>query len=86
MFKLFVLAVVAFGGVTGLDNGLARTPPMGWMNWQRYRCETDCDKYPDECVRYEYILHNFYFFTICFCFPAKNCLKLWPIKWFPMVT
>lgn len=25
-----------------LDNGLALTPPMGWMTWQRYRCETDC--------------------------------------------
>ena len=25
-----------------LDNGLALTPPMGWMTWQRYRCETNC--------------------------------------------
>ena len=28
--------------VFALDNGLALTPPMGWMTWQRYRCETDC--------------------------------------------
>ncbi|KAI5702800.1 hypothetical protein M8J75_004246 [Diaphorina citri] len=33
-----------------LDNGLALTPPMGWMAWQRYRCNTDCDNYPDECI------------------------------------
>lgn len=37
--------------VIALDNGLARTPPMGWMSWERFRCITDCDKYPDECIR-----------------------------------
>lgn len=42
-------------GVTGLDNGLALTPPMGWLAWQRYRCITDCETYPDECVRYLYV-------------------------------
>ncbi|XP_060524179.1 alpha-N-acetylgalactosaminidase-like [Cylas formicarius] len=35
----------------GLDNGLALTPPMGWMHWQRFRCVTDCDVYPDDCIR-----------------------------------
>lgn len=38
--------------VNALDNGLALKPPMGWMSWQRYRCITDCDKYPDECIRF----------------------------------
>lgn len=33
-----------------LENGLARTPPMGWMHWERFRCITDCKKYPDECI------------------------------------
>lgn len=33
-----------------LDNGLALTPPMGWMSWQRYRCTTDCNLFPDECI------------------------------------
>ena len=23
---------------------------MGWMNWERFRCITNCDKYPDECI------------------------------------
>ncbi|XP_030379086.1 alpha-N-acetylgalactosaminidase [Scaptodrosophila lebanonensis] len=36
--------------VQGLENGLARTPPMGWMHWERFRCITDCEKYPDECI------------------------------------
>lgn len=26
--------------VNALNNGLALTPPMGWMSWQRYRCIT----------------------------------------------
>lgn len=34
-----------------LDNGLALTPPMGWLAWQRFRCNIDCDTFPDECVR-----------------------------------
>ncbi|KAJ8924358.1 hypothetical protein NQ315_007154 [Exocentrus adspersus] len=36
--------------VPALDNGLALTPPMGWMHWQRFRCLTDCVAYPDECI------------------------------------
>lgn len=35
-----------------LENGLSLTPPMGWMSWQRFRCITDCESYPDECIRY----------------------------------
>lgn len=34
-----------------LDNGLALTPPMGWMSWERYRCNIDCKNYPDDCIR-----------------------------------
>ncbi|KAG8432929.1 hypothetical protein GDO86_017263 [Hymenochirus boettgeri] len=33
-----------------LDNGLVRTPPMGWMTWQRYRCNIDCKNDPDNCI------------------------------------
>lgn len=38
------------GVSTGLDNGLALTPPMGWLTWQRFRCQTDCKTYPQDCV------------------------------------
>jgi hypothetical protein len=31
-------------------NGLALTPPMGWMSWEIFRCETDCTDHPDRCV------------------------------------
>ncbi|XP_069760954.1 alpha-N-acetylgalactosaminidase-like isoform X3 [Narcine bancroftii] len=33
-----------------LDNGLARTPPMGWIAWERFKCTTDCKLYPDNCI------------------------------------
>jgi len=25
-------------------------PPMGWMSWERFRCEVDCVTKPDECI------------------------------------
>ncbi len=33
-----------------LDNGLARTPPMGWMSWAKFMCQTDCAKHPLTCI------------------------------------
>ena len=33
-----------------LENGLARTPPMGWMSWTAFYCETDCAKHPRACI------------------------------------
>ena len=38
------------GAIHPLDNGLARTPPMGWLSWLRFGCETDCQKEPDNCI------------------------------------
>jgi len=36
--------------VSGLDNGLALTPPMGWMSWQRFGCNIDCKNDPKNCI------------------------------------
>eukprot|EP00490_Sorites_sp_Unknown_P013647 CAMPEP_0114695770 /NCGR_PEP_ID=MMETSP0191-20121206/71753_1 /TAXON_ID=126664 /ORGANISM="Sorites sp." /LENGTH=228 /DNA_ID=CAMNT_0001992471 /DNA_START=19 /DNA_END=702 /DNA_ORIENTATION=- len=47
LLVFFSLIVI---GVISLDNGLARTPPMGWLSWQRFRCETDCNTYPNDCI------------------------------------
>ena len=43
------------GGVQALDNGLARTPPMGWLAWERFRCNTDCINDPHNCIRFVFI-------------------------------
>lgn len=33
-----------------LDNGLALTPPMGWLTWERFRCNIDCKDDPENCI------------------------------------
>ena len=33
-----------------LDNGLALTPPMGWLSWERFACVVDCEEDPDNCI------------------------------------
>ncbi|XP_070615926.1 alpha-galactosidase A [Erythrolamprus reginae] len=43
-----LLAVV--GLAAALDNGLARTPPMGWLHWERFLCQTDCEREPLNCI------------------------------------
>ncbi len=36
---------------SALDNGLALTPPMGWLAWERFRCNIDCENDPHNCIR-----------------------------------
>jgi len=31
-------------------NTLARTPPMGWMSWEIFRCRIDCATEPEDCI------------------------------------
>mmetsp|Transcript_9561 Transcript_9561/g.18025 ORF Transcript_9561/g.18025 Transcript_9561/m.18025 type:complete len:464 (-) Transcript_9561:2715-4106(-) len=38
------------------ERGVASTPPMGWMSWQVFRCETDCKKYPQGCINQDLYL------------------------------
>ncbi|CAL8082618.1 unnamed protein product [Calicophoron daubneyi] len=49
-FSLILLALWMLVPTDTLDNGLALKPPMGWMSWQRFRCQTDCRHYPDDCI------------------------------------
>ncbi|XP_039981658.1 alpha-N-acetylgalactosaminidase-like isoform X1 [Xiphias gladius] len=49
------LAVLIFASVLSvttlaLDNGLMRTPPMGWLAWERFRCDTDCEHDAYNCI------------------------------------
>ncbi|XP_066155959.1 alpha-N-acetylgalactosaminidase-like [Euwallacea fornicatus] len=46
-----VVLVLVIESTQALDNGLALTPPMGWLHWQRFRCIIDCDAYPNDCIR-----------------------------------
>uniref|UniRef100_A0A061RD77 Alpha-galactosidase n=1 Tax=Tetraselmis sp. GSL018 TaxID=582737 RepID=A0A061RD77_9CHLO len=38
-------------GAEGLSNGLSRTPPMGWLAWERFRCNVNCEDDPKNCVQ-----------------------------------
>lgn len=46
---LLSLGVVIQSGLA-LDNGLAKTPPMGWLAWERFTCEINCKEYPNDCI------------------------------------
>ena len=47
---LLLLAAGAAERAAALNNGAARKPPMGWLSWQRFRCYTDCDADPENCL------------------------------------
>lgn len=50
LFAYIIFFMVATNS-TCLENGIARTPPMGWLSWERFRCNTDCDGDPENCIR-----------------------------------
>ncbi|XP_050415027.1 alpha-galactosidase A isoform X2 [Patella vulgata] len=47
---LTIISLLQVVTVHSLDNGLARTPPMGWLSWERFRCNIDCKNDPDNCI------------------------------------
>eukprot|EP00092_Neocalanus_flemingeri_P054073 GFUD01063669.1.p1 GENE.GFUD01063669.1~~GFUD01063669.1.p1 ORF type:complete len:463 (-),score=122.22 GFUD01063669.1:352-1665(-) len=50
MLLLLTLCMFCTVPVSSLENGLARTPPMGWLAWERFRCNTDCVEDPEFCI------------------------------------
>lgn len=55
------LAVLVFASALSvatfaLDNGLMMTPPMGWLAWERFRCDIDCEHDPKNCIRQDNII------------------------------
>ncbi len=45
-----ICLLICLNWVESLDNGLVRTPPMGWLSWERYACNIDCVNYPNDCI------------------------------------
>ncbi|KAH8385062.1 hypothetical protein KR200_001920, partial [Drosophila serrata] len=50
LMSLLLVGISFFRFADGLENGLARTPPMGWMPFERFRCVTDCARFPRDCI------------------------------------
>ncbi|EHB15839.1 Alpha-galactosidase A, partial [Heterocephalus glaber] len=46
------LALVLYGvlAARALNNGLAKTPTMGWLHWERFMCNLNCQEEPDSCI------------------------------------
>jgi alpha-galactosidase len=38
MLKKVLIAIVVLQLVLAVDNGMGRTPPMGWNSWNRFGC------------------------------------------------
>ncbi|VDK28957.1 unnamed protein product [Gongylonema pulchrum] len=49
-FSVLLGPVIYTLAVSALENGLARTPPMGWMSWTKFYCEMDCVRHPFSCI------------------------------------
>jgi len=49
-FAIVVIFCLTDSAVNALNNGLALTPPMGWLSWERFRCNINCDDDPDNCI------------------------------------
>ena len=50
MFVQIFITLLCVPNLWALDDGLALTPPMGWLSWERFACQTDCVKYPKSCI------------------------------------
>ncbi|XP_037506241.1 alpha-N-acetylgalactosaminidase isoform X1 [Rhipicephalus sanguineus] len=48
--RIALLLLIGVQPVLCLENGLARTPPMGWLAWERFLCNVDCADDPENCV------------------------------------
>ncbi|PZC76086.1 hypothetical protein B5X24_HaOG205164 [Helicoverpa armigera] len=54
---LFILFfALSLDKVDLLENGMALTPPMGWMSWGYYMCSTKCEEDEDKCLNEKLIL------------------------------
>lgn len=49
-FSFLIFVFLAVEQSYSLDNGVARTPPMGWLSWERFTCNIDCVNYPHNCI------------------------------------
>lgn len=38
MLKTVLITIVVLQLVLAVDNGMGRTPPMGWNSWNRFGC------------------------------------------------
>ncbi|XP_023241723.1 alpha-N-acetylgalactosaminidase-like isoform X2 [Centruroides sculpturatus] len=47
---LLLILSVLIPRIYSLNNGEALTPPMGWLAWERFKCNINCDRDPNNCI------------------------------------
>jgi hypothetical protein len=47
---ILLLNFFIVNSVSALNDGLVRTPPMGWLSRTRFARETNCKLYPHSCI------------------------------------
>ncbi|XP_064481595.1 alpha-N-acetylgalactosaminidase-like [Ornithodoros turicata] len=50
MLRRYAVLLLTFTNIRALENGLARTPPMGWLSWERFQCNVNCVRDPENCI------------------------------------
>ncbi len=50
-FELLIFLLILIDFSYQLNNGLALTPPMGWLSWQTFKCNIDCVNDPHNCLK-----------------------------------
>ena len=66
-FSISFIFTLLLQCTVGLENGLGRTPPMGWLAWERFRCNTDCFNDPHNCISerlFRQVMLKIFIFTI----------------------
>ncbi|CAB3226159.1 unnamed protein product [Arctia plantaginis] len=53
---LIFIFIFSLNQVDLLENGVARTPPMGWMSWGYYMCSIKCERESDKCLNEQLIM------------------------------
>lgn len=55
-FGIFVAVwcSLVVGGADSLNDGLLKTPPMGWLSWEMFGCQTKCNAKDElaSCIRF----------------------------------
>ena len=69
------LISLLFGSVYAVNNGVGRTPPLGWNSWNKFQCDIDEDLIKataDKIVELGLDLVGYVYVNVDDCWMAKK--------------
>ena len=69
------LISLLFGSVYAVNNGVGRTPPLGWNSWSKFQCDIDEDLIKataDKIVELGLDLVGYVYVNVDDCWMAKK--------------